>query len=128
MDSIFDQWTRAISFTINVLNRLCPIYIFCLENTNPTTLILLFYYFRTENNRLEKKLDDAKRNLEDETLKRIDLQNQLQTSQEGLKFENQLLEQQLNETRVRKQIEISEIDGKLSDQYEEKLQKNLAVS
>ncbi len=83
---------------------------------------------RPENNRLKNQLADAKKNLEEETLSRIDLQNQLITSQEGLKFENSLLEQQLNETKMRKQIEISELDGKLSDQYEEKLQQSLAVS
>jgi len=80
---------------------------------------------RPEHERLLKKLEDAKKNLEDETLKRIDLQNQLQTSQEEMKFDNQMLEQQLNETRVRKQIEISEIDGKLQTDYEEKLQRSL---
>jgi len=80
---------------------------------------------RPEHERLVKKLEDAKQNLEDETLKRIDLQNQLQTQQEEMKFENQMLEQQLNETRVRKQIEISELDGQLQNDYEEKLQLNL---
>ena len=45
-----------------------------------------------------------------------------------MKFENNLLEQQLNETKMRKQIEISEMDGKLQDQYEEKLQQSLTVS
>ena len=82
---------------------------------------------RPENGKLVKKLEDAKKNLEDETLKRIDLQNQLQTSEESLRFENSMLEQQLNETRTRKQIEISEIDGKLHQQYEEKMQQSLAV-
>ena len=71
--------------------------------------------------RMKNKLADAKKNLEDETLKRIDLQNQLQTQQEEAKFENQMLEQQLNETRVRKQIEIEEIDGAVQEKYEEKL-------
>jgi len=75
--------------------------------------------------RLKNKLADAKQNLEDETLKRIDLQNQLQTQQEEAKFENQMLEQQLNETRVRKQIEIEEIDGAVQEKYEEKLQASL---
>merc|ERR1719342_1602676 len=75
--------------------------------------------------RIKNKLADAKKNLEDETLKRIDLQNQLQTQQEEAKFENQMLEQQLNETRVRKQIEIEEIDGAVQEKYEEKLQQSL---
>lgn len=75
---------------------------------------------------MTKKLEDAKRNLEDETLKRVDLQNQLQTNQENWNFQNQLLEQQLNESRIRKQIEISEIDGKLNKDYDDKLQRALA--
>merc|ERR1712226_390081 len=80
---------------------------------------------RPDNAKPSKQLDDAKKNLEDETLKRTDLQNQLQTKEESLKFENSMLEQQLNETRVKKQMEISEIDGRLSDAYEQKLQQSL---
>jgi lamin B len=78
--------------------------------------------------KLEKKLEDAKRNLEDETLKRIDLQNQLQTTKESMRFEQSMVEQQLNETKIRKQMEISEIDNRLTGQYEEKLQQSLSVS
>ena len=70
---------------------------------------------------------DAKKNLEDETLKRIDLQNQLQTMQEEHKFENSILEQQLNETRTRKQIEIEEVYSRVSSEYEQKLQSSLQV-
>ena len=39
-----------------------------------------------------------------------------------------MLEQQLNETRVRKQIEISEIDGRLNEEYEAKMGKSMNVS
>lgn len=39
-----------------------------------------------------------------------------------------MLESQLNETRTRKQLEISQIDGELKNQYEAKLQNNLDVS
>lgn len=78
--------------------------------------------------KLKDKFDDAKRNLEDETLKRIDLQNQLMSLEENLKFENQMLEKQLNETRVRKQMEISELDGRLAQDYERKLEESIAVS
>ena len=76
---------------------------------------------------MASKLADAKKNLEDETLKRIDLQNQLQTMQEEHKFENSILEQQLNETRTRKQIEIEEVDSRVSTEYEQKLQSSLQV-
>merc|ERR1719296_722888 len=78
-----------------------------------------------EFERVQKKLEDSKKNLEDETLKRIDLQNQLQTQGEEMKFNNTMMEQQLNESKVRKQIEISEIDGNLQSDYEEKLQRSL---
>ena len=82
---------------------------------------------KPEYERLLKKLEDAKQNLEDETLKRIDLQNQLQTMQEEHKFENSILEQQLSETRTRKQIEIEEVDSRVSTEYEQKLQSSLQV-
>jgi len=81
---------------------------------------------RPENAKLLKRLEDSKKNLEDETLKRVDLQNQLLSVEEHLKFENQMLEQRLNETRVRKQMEISEIDGRLTEKYETKMQQSLA--
>ena len=83
---------------------------------------------KPDYNKMASKLADAKKNLEDETLKRIDLQNQLQTMQEEHKFENSILEQQLNETRTRKQIEIEEVDSRVSTEYEQKLQSSLQVS
>ena len=82
---------------------------------------------KPDHARLKDKFEDCKRNLEDETLKRVDLQNQLMSLEENLKFENQMLEKQLNETRVRKQMEISELDGRLSQDYERKLEQSLAV-
>ena len=83
---------------------------------------------KPDHARLKDKLEDAKRNLEDETLKRVDLQNQLLSQEESLKFENKMLEKQLNETRVRKQMEISELDGRLSQDYEKKLEESLSVN
>jgi len=74
---------------------------------------------------LKKKHEDAKASLEDETIKRVDLQNELLSKEESMKFENQMLEQQLNETRTKKQMEISELDGRLNEEYEAKLQKSL---
>lgn len=74
---------------------------------------------------LKKKLEDSKKNLEDETLKRIDLQNQLQTQSEQHKFDQSIVEEQLNETRTRKMIEISEIDGQRKVEHEENLKRSL---
>merc|ERR1739838_869461 len=42
-----------------------------------------------------------------------------------LKFKIQLLEQQLDEVKTRKEIEITEMDGKLQEEYEDRLQKAL---
>ena len=45
---------------------------------------------RPENSRLSQRLADTKKSLEDETLKRVDLQNQLLSAEESMKFENQV--------------------------------------
>jgi len=76
---------------------------------------------KPELDNLKNRLADQKSKLEDETLKRIDLQNQLQTMQEEYQFNQQILEQQLNETRVRKKIEIEEVDSVAQARYDEKL-------
>lgn len=80
---------------------------------------------KPEHERLKEKLRDAQKNLEDEMLNRINIQNQLQTKEEEYAFQNQMLEQQLNETRIRKSIEIEEVDSKVQAQYEEKLAASL---
>merc|ERR1719361_1287596 len=80
---------------------------------------------KPENTKLSRQLEEAKKNLEEETLKTSDLQNQLQTKEETLKFENSLLEQELTNTRVKKQMEISEIDSKISEAYETQMQQSM---
>lgn len=78
-----------------------------------------------ENERLRRQLDDLRKQLEAETLARVDLENQNQSLREELAFKDQVHSQELTETRSRRQIEISEIDGRLSRQYEAKLQQSL---
>lgn len=78
-----------------------------------------------ENARLLKQLDDLRKQLEAETLARVDLENQNQSLREELSFKDQIHVQELTETRSRRQIEISEIDGRLSKEYEAKLQQSL---
>uniref|UniRef100_A0A1A9X0Q9 LTD domain-containing protein n=1 Tax=Glossina brevipalpis TaxID=37001 RepID=A0A1A9X0Q9_9MUSC len=85
-----------------------------------------------ELNELQKELDrfhsllaEARKNLEDETLARVDLENSIQSLREELTFKDQIHMQEINETRSRRQVEISEIDGRLSEQYEAKLQQSL---
>ncbi|ALC41782.1 LamC [Drosophila busckii] len=78
-----------------------------------------------ENERLRRQLDDLRKQLEAETLARVDLENQNQSLREELAFKDQVHSQELTETRSRRQIEISEIDGRLARQYEDKLQQSL---
>merc|ERR1719443_373998 len=74
---------------------------------------------------LREKLVEAKRNLDEEALKSADLENTCARLDEDLKFKMQLLEKQLQEVKNRKEIEITERDGKLQEEYEDRLQKAL---
>uniref|UniRef100_A0AAG5DSF4 Lamin n=1 Tax=Anopheles atroparvus TaxID=41427 RepID=A0AAG5DSF4_ANOAO len=75
--------------------------------------------------RLKKQLEVLRKNLEEETLARVDLENTVQSLREELTFKDQVHQQELTETKTRRQVEISEIDGMLSEQYEAKLQQTL---
>ncbi|XP_055597049.1 lamin Dm0-like [Uranotaenia lowii] len=75
--------------------------------------------------RLRKQLETLRKNLEEETLARVDLENTVQSLREELTFKDQVHQQELTETKTRRQVEISEIDGILSEQYEAKLQQTL---
>lgn len=71
---------------------------------------------------LERQLATSKKQLEEETLARVDLQNRLQTMKEELTFKSQMHEQELNETRVRTTREVEEVDSSVRMDYETKLQ------
>merc|ERR1712192_337174 len=75
--------------------------------------------------KMQDKLAEAKKLLDDEVLKKADLENHCQRLDEELKFKIQLLSQQLDEVKTRKEIEITEMDGKLQEEYEDRLQKAL---
>lgn len=74
---------------------------------------------------LKDRLSECKKLLDDEVLRKADLENQCQRLDEELKFKISLLEQQLDEVKSRKEIEITEMDGKLQEEYEDRLQKAL---
>lgn len=57
--------------------------------------------------------------------KKADLENQCARLEEDLKFKLQLLEKELVEVKHRKEIEITQIDDKLQEEYETRLQKAL---
>ena len=78
-----------------------------------------------DNDKLKKMLEALRKNLEEETLARVDLENNIQSLKEELTFKDQIFQQELSESRSRRQVEISEIDGRLTEQYEAKLQLSL---
>lgn len=75
--------------------------------------------------KLRRQLDDLRKQLEDETLARVDLENTVQSLREELTFKDSVHTQELTESRSRRQVEISEIDGRLAEQYEARLQQSL---
>lgn len=78
-----------------------------------------------ENDKLRKQVDELRKNLENETLARVELENNIQSLNEELSFKDQIHAQELKETRTRRQVEITEIDGRLAQEYEAKLQQSL---
>lgn len=78
-----------------------------------------------ERDKLRKQVEQLRKQLEEEALARVDVENNNQTLREELAFKDQVFQQQLSETRTRRQVEISEIDGRLAEQYEAKLQQAL---
>lgn len=78
-----------------------------------------------ERDKLKKFNDDLRKQLEEESLARVEVENSNQSLREELSFKDTVYQQQLTETRTRRQVEISEIDGRLSEQYEAKLQEAL---
>ncbi|XP_076465893.1 lamin Dm0-like [Babylonia areolata] len=70
---------------------------------------------------LEKQLATAKKQIEEETLLRVDLENRVQSLKEDLHFKSQVYEQELEETRVRTTTQIDEVDTRLEQEYEQRL-------
>lgn len=64
-----------------------------------------------EVERLKGLLDDCRKNLEEETLQRIDLENHIQSLKEDISFKDQVFQQELTETRTRRQVSIAYFDS-----------------
>jgi chromosome segregation ATPase len=78
-----------------------------------------------EVQKMQDKLADAKKLLNDEVLKKVDFENHCQRLTEELNLKIQLLSKQLVEVTTRKTIEVAEMDDKLKEEYEDRLQKAL---
>ncbi|KAK7116770.1 lamin Dm0-like [Littorina saxatilis] len=76
---------------------------------------------RAEIAALEKQLVTARKQLEQETLMRVDLENRVQSLKEDLSFKTQVYESELEESRVRTTTTIEEVDGRLEQEYEQRL-------
>ncbi|CAG5131734.1 unnamed protein product [Candidula unifasciata] len=72
--------------------------------------------------KLENQLATARKQLEEETLLRVDLENRVKTLKEDLHFKSQVYEQELEESRIRTTTHIEDVDGRIEQEYEARLQ------
>lgn len=78
-----------------------------------------------ENKTLDDKSESLKKQLEEETILRVDLENRNQSLNEELQFQRQLYNKELEEVRI-KEYEIKEVyQENVKSQYEQKLNKEL---
>lgn len=70
---------------------------------------------------LEKQLAKMKKQLEEETLLRVDLENKNQTLKEDLAFKSQLYAKENDQLRSSKRVEIEQVDVRLRDEYDSRL-------
>ncbi|KAI9555121.1 lamin-like protein [Daphnia sinensis] len=78
-----------------------------------------------EMDKLAKQVPELQQQLETELLARTDLENRNMTLKEELSFKQQMYEREMTEVRSNKQVEISEIDGRLQEHYQARLQTTL---
>jgi len=85
-------------------------------------------HFEDEFDKLKKEFDAmakslalAKRQLEEETVARVDLENRLQTLKEELAFKTQIHQQELSESFHRSRVVVEEVDDRLERDYDGKL-------
>lgn len=71
--------------------------------------------------KLEGNLSDAKRQLQDEMLRRVDAENRLQTIKEELEFQKNIYNEELRESNRRHESRTVEIDGGCQYDFESKL-------
>lgn len=74
---------------------------------------------------LEKHLAQLRKQLEEETLCRVDLENKNATLKEDLNFKSQLYEKETDQLRSSKRSEIEQVDNRLRDEYDSKLMSEL---
>lgn len=76
---------------------------------------------RNEVDNSDNKLNLMKKQLEDETILRVDLENKNQTLREDLQFKSNVYEKEIEQLRSSKRIEIEQHDKCLRDEYDSRL-------
>ncbi|KAM9353931.1 lamin isoform 1-T2 [Symphorus nematophorus] len=76
--------------------------------------------------KLDSNLADAKRQLQDEMLRRVDAENRLQTVKEELEFQKNIYSEELRESKRRHESRMVEIDSGRQMEFESKLAEALA--
>ncbi|XP_030042233.1 lamin [Microcaecilia unicolor] len=76
---------------------------------------------RAQVAKLELALEDAKKQLQDEMLRRVDAENRLQTLKEELDFQKSIYGEELRETKRRHETRLVELDNGRQREFETKL-------
>ncbi|XP_062821115.1 lamin isoform X1 [Anolis carolinensis] len=76
---------------------------------------------RAQLAKLEAALAEAKKQLQDEMLRRVDAENRLQTLKEELDFQKSLYSEELRESKRRHETRLVEIDSGRQQEFESKL-------
>lgn len=76
-------------------------------------------------NDLEKQVNSLKRQLESETLLRVDLENKNKTLREELQFNQEVHDTAIDEIRRQKRVEIKSYDDGIRQQYDDRLLQEL---
>ncbi|XP_062848525.1 lamin [Trichomycterus rosablanca] len=71
--------------------------------------------------KLEASLSDAKKQLQDEMLRRVDAENRIQTLKEELEFQKNIYSEELRDSKRRHESRIVEIDGSRQQEFDSKL-------
>ncbi|XP_042749678.1 lamin-A-like, partial [Lagopus leucura] len=76
---------------------------------------------RAQVAKLDGALGEAKKQLQDEMLRRVDAENRLQTLKEELEFQKNIYSEELRETKRRHETRLVEIDNGRQQEFESKL-------
>uniref|UniRef100_A0A8D8XY87 Lamin Dm0 n=1 Tax=Cacopsylla melanoneura TaxID=428564 RepID=A0A8D8XY87_9HEMI len=77
---------------------------------------------------LEHQIGEQKKAIDQEQLKRIELENENQSLREQLNYDKQVYETRVEEVQKKRKSEISEVDSRLNRDYENRLQEQLRTN